>query len=57
MIGEPMAVLPTRAIDHSAVTRPRYSGSAASWMVAFPASTKMTGPRNPVLESQRARPR
>jgi hypothetical protein len=39
------------------VTRPRYSGSAASWMVAFPASTKMTGPRNPVLESQRARPR
>ena len=30
MTGEPMAVLPTMAIDHSAVTRPRYSALAAN---------------------------
>jgi hypothetical protein len=36
MIGDPMGVLPTSAIDHSAVTRPRWSGSDASWTVEFP---------------------
>ena len=30
MTGEPIAVLPTRAIEYKAVTRPRYSGSDAS---------------------------
>jgi hypothetical protein len=42
MTGEPIGVLPTRAIDHKAVTRPRYSGSEASWMVALPVVRKMT---------------
>ena len=42
MTGEPIAVLPTRAIDHKAVTRPRYSGSEASWIVALPVVRNMT---------------
>ena len=42
MTGEPIAVLPTRAIDHRAVTRPRYSGSDASWIVALPVVRNMT---------------
>ena len=41
MTGAPMAALPTRAIDHRAVTRPRYSGSAASWTMAFPVVRKV----------------
>src|SRR5580692_1469793 len=40
--GEPIAVLPTRAVDHRAVTRPRYSGSEASWIVALPVVRKIT---------------
>ncbi len=42
MTGEPIAVLPTRAIEYKAVTRPRYSGSDASWIVALPVVRKMT---------------
>jgi hypothetical protein len=36
MIGEPMGVLPTRARDHRASTRPRSCGSEASWTVELP---------------------
>jgi hypothetical protein len=42
MTGEPIGVLPTRAIDHKAVTWPRYSGAEASWIVALPVVRKMT---------------
>ena len=42
MTGEPIGVLPTRAIDHKAVTRPRYSGLEASWMVELPVVKNMT---------------
>jgi hypothetical protein len=36
MIGEPMGVLPTKARDHRAMTRPRSCGSEASWTVELP---------------------
>jgi hypothetical protein len=40
--GAPIGVLPTNAVDHSAVTRPRNSGAAASWAVLLPVVMKNT---------------
>lgn len=41
MIVAPIGVLPTNAVDHSAVTRPRYGGAAAIWIVLLPVVRKM----------------
>ncbi len=41
-IGAPMGVLPTNAVDHSAVTRPRNAGAAASCAVLLPLVKKVT---------------
>ena len=40
MIVAPTGVLPTNAVDHSAVTRPRYGGAAAIWIVLLPVEGK-----------------
>src|ERR1700749_3342661 len=41
IIVAPSGVLPTNAVDHSAVTRPRYAGAAAIWIVLLPVVRKM----------------
>ena len=41
MTVAPTGVLPTNAVDHRAVTRPRMSGRAAIWMVLFPVVRNM----------------
>ncbi len=40
-IGAPMGVSPTNAVDHSAVTRPRNAGAAASCAVLLPLVKKV----------------
>ena len=40
--GPPTGVVPWKATCHSAMTRPRMSGAALSWIVEFPIAMKET---------------